>query len=87
MNGKNPVKITVALLLTFLGSQAHLKAQLIPPDPYFELDSWSFDDTNWLSDSGFAPVSFANLNNPPSFDGNCLQVDSTNAAWLQYNGR
>jgi predicted alpha/beta hydrolase family esterase len=85
MNGKNLIKIAVALLLTLWGSQAHLKAQLIPPDPYYELDSWSFDDTNWLSDLGFAPVSFANLNNPPSFDGNCLQVDSTNAAWLQYN--
>ena len=27
------------------------------------LDSWSFhDNTNWTSDSGYAPVSFTNLN-------------------------
>src|SRR5580704_6379377 len=57
----------------------------LPPDPYAQLCTWSFDDTNWYSDLGYPPVSFSNLNNPPSFDGNALQVDSTNAAWLQYN--
>jgi hypothetical protein len=60
-------------------------AQLLPPDPYFQLSTWSFNDTSWYSDLGYAPVSFTNLNNPPSFDGNALQVDSTNTAWLQYN--
>jgi hypothetical protein len=58
---------------------------ILPPDPYVQLCTWSFDDTSWYSDLGYPPVSFTNLNNPPSFDGNALQVDSTNAAWLQYN--
>jgi hypothetical protein len=56
-----------------------------PPDPNFQLNTWSFDDTSWYSDLGYAPLSFTNLNNPPSFDGNAVQVDSTNAASLQYN--
>ena len=57
----------------------------MPVDPFVQLCTWSFNDTNWLSDLGYAPVSFTNLNNPPGVAGNALQVDSTNAAWLQYN--
>src|SRR5205814_97010 len=50
------------------------------------LDFWGFSDTNWLSHSGHGPVSFTNLMNVPYLgDGNALLLDSTNAAWLQYN--
>ena len=82
----NRVLARAILVAGFLFCMASSRAQMLPPpDPFFQLDSWSFNDTNWLSNLGYPPVSFANLNNPPGFDGNALQVDSTNAAWLQYN--
>ncbi len=53
---------------------------------YYLLDSWSFNDTNaWTSDNGYAPVSFTNLAVSLLGDGTAVVVDSTNAAWLQYN--
>lgn len=79
-------KLAVVLWLALLFSSFEIKAQpLPPPNPNFLLNTWSFEDTNWFSDAGYAPVSFTNLNNLPSFDGNGLQLDSTNAAWLNYN--
>ncbi len=58
----------------------------IPTNTYPPLDSWSFNDTNkWLSDLGYAPVSFTNLGVSYLGDGTSLVVDSTNVAWLQYN--
>jgi hypothetical protein len=56
--------------------------KLIPPG--FWLDSWSFDDTNLESDFGFAPLNLTNIEQVPDWDGEALQVDSTNAAWLTY---
>lgn len=55
---------------------------LIPPG--YWLDSWSFEDSNWDSDFGFPPLSYTNMVQVPDWDGNALQVDSTNAAWLTY---
>ncbi|MGH7967290.1 MAG: LamG-like jellyroll fold domain-containing protein, partial [Limisphaerales bacterium] len=53
------------------------------PSP--DLDSWSFNN-GWYSDYGFAPVSSStNLTTSQLGDGTCLVLDSTNAAWLQYN--
>jgi len=53
------------------------------PDP---LNSWSFYDTNaWPNDFGYPPVSFTNLGATIFGDGTALVLDSTNAAWLQYN--
>jgi len=50
------------------------------------LDYWSFSDTNgWTTELGYAPVSFTNLGVSYLGDGASLVVDSTNAAWLQYN--
>jgi hypothetical protein len=50
------------------------------------LDSWSFNDTNaWTSDSGYAPVSFTNLDVSYLDYGISLVVDSTNVSWLRYN--
>ncbi len=57
--------------------------ELIPPG--CQMDSFSFEDTNWNSDFGFAPLSYANIVQVPDWDGNALQVDTTNAAWLTYN--
>lgn len=56
--------------------------KLIPPGCW--LDSWSFEETNWDSDFGFAPLGYTNIEQVPDWDGNALQVDSTNAAWLTY---
>lgn len=50
------------------------------------LNSWGFEDTNWLSSAGYGPVSWGGVACVPGPDGNCLLVDSTNAAaWLHYN--
>lgn len=55
------------------------------------LDSWSFSEaasTNFLSDKGYAPVSFTNIDLSKLGDimgGFSLIMDSTNAAWLQYH--
>src|SRR5580658_4457482 len=57
--------------------------ELIPPG--CQMDSWSFEDTNWNSDFGFAPLSYTNIVQVPDWDGNALQVDATNAAWLTYS--
>jgi hypothetical protein len=49
------------------------------------LDYWQFETTNWLTHFQMAPISFTNLANEPYLgDGNCLLLDSTNNAWLQY---
>ncbi len=74
----------IAVLLLFVGN---IPAQnLMPTSPNVQLGTWSFNDTSWYSDLGYAPISFTNLANPPSFEGNALQVDATNAAaWLGYN--
>jgi len=50
------------------------------------LSSWGFTDTtNWLSDFGYAPLSFTNLTSSPLGNGDALVLDQTNAAWLLYN--
>ncbi len=54
----------------------------IIPSGYW-LDSWSFDET-LDSDFGFAPLSVTNIEQVPDWDGEALQVDSTNGAWLTY---
>ena len=53
---------------------------------YTPLDSWSFyDNTNWTSDYGYAPVSFTNLNFSYLGNGSSLVVDTNVPAWLQFN--
>ena len=53
---------------------------------YTPLNSWSFvDSTNWTSDNGSVPVSFTNLDYSYLGNGSSLVVNSTNAAWLQFN--
>ena len=50
-----------------------------------ELDGWLFSNTNWLSWSGYPPLAFTNLLNVQGGDGNCLELNSTNPAFLRYN--
>lgn len=75
----------------FLFGAASAMAQPLPGSgsggpTNFLLDSWSFTDTtNWLSDSGYPPVSFTNLSVSDLGAGTALVVDSPDPAWLQYN--
>src|SRR5579884_3732018 len=48
------------------------------------LDFWPFSGTNYLSVRGSAPVFMTNVALVPTWAGNGLQVDSTNAAWITY---
>ncbi len=73
------------ILLTLLADARFAAGQGLPISQY-PLNSWSFYDTNtWASDDGYAPVSFTNVNASLFGDGTALVLDSTNAAWLQYN--
>lgn len=75
--------LAAGLFLLVISSHAQ---PLPPPNPNVLLNTWSFSDTNWLSDSGHSPLFFTNIDNPAGWDGNVLQVDSTNTfAGLQYN--
>src|SRR5260370_24871715 len=52
------------------------------------LAHWGFEGTNWLAtDVGSAPRSSTNALRvfDPAGDNNALLLDSTNAAWVQYN--
>jgi hypothetical protein len=76
--------VIFALLLPFLAfCQSGLPP--FPPDPF--LDSYSFEDTNWLSDIGYAPIAFTNLVSVLVWDGDALLLDTTNSlpAFLNYN--
>jgi hypothetical protein len=56
-----------------------------PPDPHLEY--YSFNDTNWLSFSGDAPIFATNLVSIPEWRGNGLLLDATNSqpAYLAYS--
>ena len=50
------------------------------------LSSWSFTDTNtWVSDLGYASLSFTNLSSSTLGNGPAVVVDSAEPAWLHYN--
>jgi Concanavalin A-like lectin/glucanases superfamily/Bacterial TSP3 repeat len=51
---------------------------------YYLLDSWSFNKLSWVSDFGYYPVSFTNLNTTVG-DEFALLLDTNVPAWLQYN--
>jgi len=81
----------ILLALALFAGGGALQAQIyIPglPDAYTNsvLDAWSFNDTSyWTSDLGYAPLSFTNLSYNYCGAYLDLVLDSTNAAWLQYN--
>jgi hypothetical protein len=73
-------------ILIFLHAGPQAIGQPIPTNAYPPLDTWSFNNTNtWVTDLGYAPVSFTNLTGSYLGQGTSLVVDSTNDAWLQYN--
>src|SRR5690242_12176488 len=73
------------LVAGFLLGATGAFAQMPPDINDILLSSWTFNDSTWYSDWGYAPLTYTNLSNPTNWDGNDLQVDSTNAAFLQYN--
>jgi hypothetical protein len=95
---KTPRKARLCRLILFLilplllSNVRHAAAQGLPITQT-PLDSWSFDDPrsvfyipgDWSGDSGYPPVSFTNITASIYGDDGSLTVDSTNAAWLQYN--
>ena len=92
---KNLIKIAGGLFVALLFPVTSTFSQdlMPPPDPY--LDSWSFyDPTNWFSDMGYAPIGFSTnivcdtscwSSDDGVLDCNGLILDSTNAAYLNYN--
>jgi hypothetical protein len=81
---------TLKLLLAALATVAlPLAASSVvpPPDPNpnLLLDYWTFNDTvTWADGYGDAPLSFTNIVASEG-RGPALLIDSTNAAWLQFN--
>ena len=77
---------TTLLALCILLCAGSVQAVFPPPNTNnAALGYWPFSDTNWLSQARYAPISFTNLVNAANLgDGNCLLIDSTNAAWLRY---
>ncbi len=82
-------RVTGLLLISFGLIAANTSfGQTAPPTPPIPpgrmLDAWEFTDTNFLSIFKAAPVSLTNVALVESWNGNSLQVDSTNAAWITY---
>jgi len=68
----------VSVLFPILGALAQSGPPPPPPDPF--LQSYSFADTNWLSDlGGYPPIAFTDLVSVPLLDGNALQLDTGNS--------
>jgi hypothetical protein len=78
-------------LLVVLAVSVGLRLPAVVPGPpgggggNAALASFSFSNTNWEDSAGYAPVGFTNLENIAAGDGTCLELDSTNAAFLHYN--
>jgi hypothetical protein len=82
-----PARTLIVAVFLFYGVRG-----LAQPSPgkalpaYTPLDSWSFyDNTNWTSDAGYPPVSFAGLAFSHLGNGYSLVLDTNVPAWLQYN--
>ena len=87
---QNPLPCLLALIVLWpLAAALGVEGPPVPGGGGFTnilLNSWSFTDTtNWLSDRGYAPLSFTNLNVSDLGAGTALVLDSPDAAWLQYN--
>jgi len=73
----------IAATIVFAGSPPAPPALPTPPLGVL-LSAWNFNDTNWLSSRGYAPLSFTNIDNIDDWDRNALQVDNSDPAWLAY---
>src|SRR5665213_2871762 len=62
MNGNNLAKLSGVLLFALWTSTSIIHAQLPPPDPFAALNTWSFEDTFYVSDNGpEVPLSYTNI--------------------------
>jgi len=69
----------------FLFSISSFAQGLIPtPPPGRLLNIWEFDTNTWRGAFSTLPISYTNIDQVEDWSGTALQVDSTNAAWLQY---
>lgn len=73
-----------ALLLCFLAAVSSVSAQPALPTGH-TLNFWRFDDTNWLSAMRTPPKAVYGVAAVPSWSGNALSIEGTNAALLQYH--
>lgn len=79
-----PLLSVLALLVPGIACAVSLLPGGAAPDT--SLDSWSFDNpAGWLSDRGYAPISYTNITSSDLGRNLALVMDSTNAAWLKYN--
>ena len=77
-------RTAAVIFFIFCGLTAALAQPSPGGTPSGFLQSWSFDDANWLSDSAYSPIGFTNITNVSGGDGQCLSISATNA-FLQYN--
>jgi len=81
-------KWIAGLLLVIIGLSVPKRGFAQPPMPTLPagelLDAWDFSGTNFLSLRYSAPTSLTNVFLVPTWAGNGLQVDDTNAAWITY---
>ena len=76
---------TTLILLRLISSNAFAQSSPPPlPEPMYLLNGYLFQDTNWLSVYGDPPLSDTNIDLVDTWDGNGLQVDSPDPAWLSY---
>jgi hypothetical protein len=85
---RHPTLARIPSLIPLLFISIHIAAVTAPaqsPPAYSHLNTWNFNDTNWLTTYNQAPVSFQNLINTNRGNGRCLLLDASNPAWLRYN--
>ena len=77
--------LVIAGLLFSIDSFAQGGPPLPTPPPGRLLNVWEFDTNTWRGAWHVLPISFTNIDQVEDWSGTALQVDSTNAAWLQYH--
>ncbi len=85
---KAVVLFTRALVIAgiLFSAMSGLAQGLIPtPPPGRLLNIWEFDTNTWRGAFSTLPISYTNIDQVEDWSGTALQVDSTNAAWLQYH--
>jgi hypothetical protein len=75
--------LVASLLLAIQTASAFI---ILPGSPRPWLDYWSFNDTNtWVTQRGYAPADFTNVDTCELGQYWTANIDSTNQAWLHYN--